>query len=123
MANNLKVRKVRVGSTDIGGLKSSRYEKMQVTFGVIQAADYAVGDTIIFSDVPSADVVRATIVAHAVSPVTLEVLPGTDLTSALPLVVGGSAVKISYIIEYIRGTGRVGGNSGGDLLQVTLGAS
>lgn len=105
-----KVKKVAVDTTDIAGLKSSRYEKLQVSYGAIPAASYTLGDTIVFSDVPSRDIIRATVVAHTATPVTLEVFPATDVTSAMTLNLPDNATKpkLSYIIEYVRGTGRVG---------------
>lgn len=121
------VKKLAVATTDIGGLKSSRYEKLQVSYGSIEASSYDLLDTIVFSDVPAQSLVRATFVAHDVSPVTLEVYPGTaDLS--LPLTVGSlsSPVKISYVIEYSRGGGRVGDSSAddsgeGQLLTIVVG--
>jgi hypothetical protein len=106
------VKKVATGDSDLGGLKSSRYEKLQVSYGLIQASSYDLLDTLVFSDVPSQDIVRATLVAHADSPVTFKVYPGT--TSAdQPLTIGGlsAPVNISYVIEYIRGGGRVGSDA------------
>jgi hypothetical protein len=103
------VKKVATAATDVGGLKSSRYEKLQVSYGSIEASSYSLLDTIVFTDVPAQDIVRATIVAHDVSPVTLEVYPGT-VGNAGPLTIGGisAPVKLSYVIEYVRGGGRVG---------------
>lgn len=119
-----KVKKLKVEANDIKGLKSSRYEKLQVSYGAVEAADYAVGDTLVFWDVPARDIVKATIVAHAASPVTLDIYPGTDVSAALPLAIGASPVKISYVIEYVRGTGKVASSTDqGDLLQIALGAS
>jgi len=103
------VKKTAVSATDVGGLNSSRYEKLQVSYGSIEASSYDLLDTIVFTDVPSKSLVRATFVAHDVSPVTLEVYPGTaDLN--LPLTIGSlsTPVKISYVIEYVRGSGLVG---------------
>ena len=118
------IKKVAVAATDIAGQKSSRYEKMQVSFGVVEASDYEVGDTLVFSDVPSLDIIKAVVIAHADSPVTLEIYPGTDVSDAIPLVVGADPVKISYVIEYIRGTGKVGaGDAQGKVLKISLGAS
>jgi hypothetical protein len=120
------------GVSEIAGLKSSRYEKLQISYGVIKAADYTLGDTVIFADVPARDIVKAEIVAHAAQPITLEVYPGTDVTEALDIAVLDE-VDVSYIIEYVRGTGRtvVGEdengdpvfNGEGDLLKITLSAS
>lgn len=126
MPKNISVKKVAVnvpGTTtakDVGGLKSSRYERLQVSYGVIGELDYANGDTLVFSDVPSRDIIRATIIVHTTNPAELYVLPGTDLTSALTLN-ATEKKKISYVIEYVRGTGRPANNlDQGDLLKVTV---
>jgi hypothetical protein len=128
----LKVKKVAVAATDIGGLLSSRYEKLQVSYGVIAPTDYAVGDSIVFADVPSKSIIRATVVAHdPQAPAVLDVYPGSDknspFTLSLPTGVPGP-VEISYIIEYVRGTGRVGTTTGdnsgeGELFTVVTAAS
>jgi hypothetical protein len=112
----LKVRKLGIGATDISGLKSSRYEKLQVSYGSIDSTAYALGDTLVFSDVPSKDIIRATVVAHATVPVTLEVYPGTSNANPFTLQVATTqaACKLSYIIEYVRGCGRVGSALGDD---------
>jgi len=105
------IKKVATGASDLSGLKSSRYEKLQVSYGVIAAGTYTLGDTLVFSDVPSQDIIKATVVSHGSDPSVLDVYPGSDnsgtFTLNLPASVT-SAVKLSYIIEYIRGTGRVG---------------
>ena len=112
------VKKYAVETTDIGGLKSSRYEKLQVSYGTIPSDSYSVGDLLVFGDVPSRDIIRATIVAHAVSPVVLEIYPGTDISSAVSFDIVTN-VEISYVIEYVRGSGQVGdGSSEGDLLTL-----
>jgi hypothetical protein len=131
-----KIKKVAVNTTtDIGGLKSSRYEKLQVSYGSIEASSYAFLDTLVFADVPARDIIKASIIAHTDPVVSLEVYPGTDVSAPLTLDIPEPA-KISYIIEYVRGTGRVGPEgygtdaygsgqaleSGeGDLLQVAIG--
>jgi hypothetical protein len=105
-----KIKKIAVDTNDIGGLKSSRYEKLQVSFGSIEASSYSFLDTLSFADVPARDIIRASIVAHTNPVVSLDVYPGTD-TSA-PLTLSGASLtapaKISYVIEYVRGSGRVG---------------
>lgn len=131
----VKVKKVAVdtdrtdGSYDISGLLSSRYEKLQVSYGVIAPTDYALGDSIVFSDVPSKSIIRATVVAHdPQAPAVLDVYPGSDknspFTLKIPVGVAGT-VELSYIIEYVRGTGRVGSTTGdnsgeGELFTVVL---
>jgi hypothetical protein len=134
----IKVKKVAVdtdrtnGSYDISGLLSSRYEKLQVSYGVIAPTDYALGDSIVFSDVPSKSIIRATVVAHdPQAPAVLDVYPGSDKNSPFtlktPTGVTGP-VELSYIIEYVRGTGRVGSTTGdnsgeGELFTVVLASS
>lgn len=107
-----KVKKLAIESSDIGGLKSSRYEKLQVSYGHIPAGSISTDDVLSFSDVPSADILRATLVAHEATPVVLEIYPGTNVSSQLSmnLAQGAGLVtsKISYVIEYVRGTGKVG---------------
>jgi hypothetical protein len=132
-----RIRKIAVETNDVGGLKSSRYEKLQVSYGSVEASSYLLLDTLSFADVPARDIIRATIVAHTDPVITLDVYPGTD--TSVPLTLSGvtAPAKISYVIEYVRGSGRVGPNaygsaeygsadqeleSGeGQLLQVTIG--
>jgi hypothetical protein len=116
----LHIKKYPVETTDRGGLKSSRYEKLQVSYGTIAAADYTMGDTLVFADVPSRDVIRATFIAHTTNPAELYVYPGTDVSGTISLA-ATSKQKISYVIEYVRGTGRVASETDqGDLLKVTI---
>lgn len=107
-----KVKKVAVADNDVAGLKSSRYEKLQVSYGYIPANKISTGDVLSFTDVPSADILRATLVAHEATPVVLEVFPGSDVSSQLSMnLLQSSGVvtsNISYVIEYVRGTGKVG---------------
>jgi len=196
------VKKMSASSSDVAGLKSTRYEKLQVSYGSIErgfsgtgsiagtvltvatvtsgsiqigtvisgtnvtpttrvvsfgtgtggagtynivtadtqtaalgnifGTSYAFGDTLVFSEVPSQDIVRATIVAHAgaAGPAVLDIYPGSDnsgtFTLGLTDATGANTTppKISYIIEYVRGTGRVGPStyeSGeGELLKVII---
>jgi hypothetical protein len=118
-----RIRKVAVETNDVGGLKSSRYEKLQVSYGSIEASSYSLLDTLSFVDVPARDIIRASIIAHTSPAVSLEIYPGTDVSSSLTLSGVTSPVKLSYVIEYVRGSGRVGETSGvdGDLLQVIVG--
>jgi hypothetical protein len=131
----------------IGGLVTSRYEKASMAFGTIPAGSYNCGDTISFDDVDSKYIVEAHVTAHlGGSVVTLDVVPGTNLTTGpLALNIGTGATGagtggtgtysnsnpgplLSYVIYYIRGNGAVQasanvGGSAGDLLQVTVSAS
>jgi len=117
---NKSVKKVSTGADVLGGLQTSRYEKSEVAYGVIPAAAYAIGDTLVFDGVPSFKIFEGTVTIHAASPVTLEILPGTSLDSPLSMV-SSTAEDISYVLHYIRGAGKTGsGASQGDLLQVTI---
>jgi hypothetical protein len=118
-----KVKKYAVEATDLSGLKSSRYERLQVSYGTIESGSYTIGDYLVFADVPSRDIIRATVVSHQTVPVSLEVYPGTDTSVALALPLA-STYKLSYLIEYVRGSGKVGaGASEGDLLTVHVTAA
>ena len=122
----LSVRKLAADSTQVGGLTTSRYEKNSVAFGVIPAASYNLGDTISFDDINSQQIISANVVLQTGSPVTLQVIPGTNLGSALQLATTQKA-DISYVVHYIRGNGRVGAdpsNDGqGQVLQIRVGSA
>jgi hypothetical protein len=118
--STLHIKKYPVEATDRGGLKSSRYEKLQVSYGVISKTSYTSGDTLVFGDVPARDIIRATIVVHSTNPAELYIYPGTAVSGTLALR-ATEHEDISYVIEYVRGTGRVGTNlDQGDLLKVTV---
>jgi hypothetical protein len=108
------IKKIAVETSDIAGLKSSRYEKLQVSYGAIASSQYAINDTLSFSGIPSQDIIRATVIAHSATPGTLEVYPASDKNSTFTLTIPGSTtpVDLSYIVEYVRGTGQVGSASG-----------
>jgi hypothetical protein len=121
--NNMATKSIKklAGQGEIGGLNTSRYEKAEVAFGVIAVGDYNLADIAVFDDVRSHKIIEARITAHTESPVTLEINPGTDLTNPI-LLNYASHVKVSYVIHYVRGSGKVGaGPSEGDLLKVILG--
>lgn len=103
-----RIKKVAVETNDVGGLKSSRYERLQVSYGSIEASDYSLLDTLSFAEVPARDIIKASIIAHTSPVVSLDVYPGTDVSSPLTLAGITSPVKLSYIIEYVRGSGCVG---------------
>jgi hypothetical protein len=122
MANHYVKKTASRESTDISGMRSSRYEKLQVSYGTIEASSYSLLDTLVFDEIPSKEIVSASIVAHTAPPTVLDILPDTDL--AAPLVLGGltSPAKLSYVIRYVRGTGAVGESSAMEsLLQVVIG--
>jgi len=129
MPKNISIKKVAVNvpgtstAKDVGGLKSSRYEKLQMSYGSISKDDYSSGDTLVFSDVPARDIIRATIIVKTANPAELYVYPFTDVTGTLTLN-ATSKEDISYVIEYVRGTGRPGtATNQGDLLKVTINTS
>jgi hypothetical protein len=95
------------GEKSIGGLKSSRYEKLQVSYGVVQTDGYNTNDVLLFGDIPARDVIRATFIVHTANPAELYIYPGTDVSGEL-LLKASSKERISYVVEYVRGTGRVG---------------
>lgn len=116
------------GHTSVGGLKSSRYEKLQISYGALTTAQYSWGDTISFGDIPSRDIIRASVVAHSTNPATLEVYPASDKADTFTLQVPGNALApLSYIIEYVRGVGKVNapsdeyaGTAEGEKFAVTI---
>ena len=95
------------GEKSVGGLKSSRYEKLQVSYGVIPILDYDTNDLLVFGDIPARDVIRATFIVHTANPAELYIYPGTDVSGEL-LLKSKTKERISYVVEYVRGTGRVG---------------
>jgi hypothetical protein len=102
------VKKIALTTSDISGLKSSRYERLQVSYGAIATSQYSWGDTITFADIPSRDIIRASVVAHSTNPATLEVYPASDKADPFTLQVPGPALApLSYIVEYVRGVGKV----------------
>lgn len=95
----------------------------------IYGGSYGLGETLTFADVPSQDIVKATVVAHGDSaPSVLDVYPASSRAGVFELLLSDLAnvtfpVKLSYIIEYIRGGGRVGTTteaSEGELFRVTV---
>jgi hypothetical protein len=121
------IKKTKVNTNDVGGLKSTRYEKIQVSYGTIAPSEWAWGgagagdDILVFSEIPAREIIRATLVLHRTTPVVLDIYPGTDTSSVIQWVVGGTAAdrpNISYVVEYLRGTGSVGTSGPGDLLRV-----
>ena len=88
---------------------------------------YGLGETLVFADVPSQDIIKAAVVAHADgAPAVLDIYPASNKAGAFSLNVPSTVtypVKLSYVIEYIRGGGRVGSaseGSEGQLLSVAI---
>lgn len=93
----------------------------------IYGGAYGLGETLIFSDVPSQDIIKAVIVAHADGqPSALDIYPASNKSGVFSLAIPNTVtypVKLSYVIEYIRGGGRVGSTSEGSegqLLSVAV---
>lgn len=111
------------GSMGTLAAKRSRYEKLEVGYGKIPSAAYAVGDTLSFDAFPMKGLVYAKFVSNGE---VLEVFAGADLSSPLDFDISNSSstADISYVISYIKGTGKVNGptNVAGDgvLLQITV---
>lgn len=123
---NVNVKNSSTGSMGTRAAKRTRYEKMEVAYGKIPATAWAVGDTLIFDQIPMLDLVHARFVASAGDTPELELFHGADLSSdidwdinAAPTDAAGAT--ISYVISYIRGTGRVASNTDqGKLLKLTV---
>lgn len=106
--------------------KRSRYEKSEFAYGKIPAAAYAVGDTLVFNDPPMRELIKAELSANGE---TLAVYHGADLSSAVAfdIINDAATADISYVIQYIRGTGNVktatAEKGEGLLLSVTVSSS
>ena len=124
----VNVKNSSTGTLGTIAAKRSRYEKMETAYGKIPAAAWAVGDTLIFDQIPMLALVHAKFVASTPSGTTneLELFHGADLSSAVAWDLNAepaaaAAATISYVVEYIRGTGRVATNTDqGKLLKITI---
>ena len=106
---NKYIRKVSTGASVVGGLQTSRYEKMEIAFGTIAADKYTFTDKISFG-LPTDQIIDGRIIFHASPDASLDIYPGLDLS--VPLIVDGAAVgAVSYVLRYLRGTGIVGAAS------------
>ena len=116
------VRKLAETSNQVGGMNVSGFERNKTAFGVIEASSYSIGDVLSFDYADTNRIIDARITTHEISPVTLEILPGTDLTNPIQLNVA-APVKISYVINYVKGAGRPGITSSGregQLLRIEI---
>lgn len=117
---------VKNSLTNTKAAKRTRYEKLEVAYGKIPAAAYAVGDTLSFDHSPVKSLVHAKFTANGHA---LEVFHGADLSSALAFDIlnSSSTSDISYVISYIKGTGHVNaaGTFAGDgeRIQLTIASS
>lgn len=123
---NVNVKNSPTGSMGTLAAKRTRYEKMETAYGKIPAAAWAVGDTLIFDQIPMLSLVHAKFVASAGSTNELEIFHGADLSSAIAWDLNAepaaaAAATISYVIEYVRGTGKVASNTDqGKTLKITV---
>lgn len=105
--------------------KRSRYEKAEVAFGKILAASWEDGDTLVFDQIPMKELIHARLVSSAGSTTELELFHGADLSSAIAWNISNSntTTDISYVISYIRGTGKLQDSTAqageGKLLRIT----
>lgn len=103
--------------------KRTRYEKMETAYGKIPAAAWAEGDTLIFDQIPMLSLVHAKFVSNGE---ILELFHGTDLTSDIDwdILNDGDSADVSYVVSYIRGTGKVAnGTDQGKVIQLTVASS
>lgn len=123
---NVNVKNSPTGSMGTIAAKRTRYEKMETAYGKIPAAAWAVGDTLIFDQIPMLSLVHAKFVASAGSTNELEIFHGADLSNAVAWDLNAepaaaAAATISYVIEYVRGTGKVASNTDqGKTLKITV---
>jgi hypothetical protein len=121
------VKKLTFVENEIGGLKIARANRAAIAYGVIEGTDYNYFDVLVFG-INSNDIIDARITAHAPNPSVVEILPGTNLEEPIDLFVDtndSAPVKLSYVIHYVQGTGKVGNldndNPGeGKLLQIRV---
>jgi hypothetical protein len=107
---------------DIPGLVVSTPSRTRVAFGTIESWQYELDDILSFDSISTYKIIEARITAHDEHPITLEVLPGTDLTNPLELNIV-FPVKLSYVIHYLSGAGKIGNSqdsSVGQCLQIRL---
>lgn len=123
---NVSVKNSATGTMGNKAAKRSRFEKAEVAFGKIPAAAYTVGDTLVFNQPPMRSLIKAELVSNGE---TLQVFHGADLSSAVAfdIVADGITADISYVITYIRGTGKVKTSTSeageGAVLSVTVSSS
>lgn len=129
----VQVKNSTTGTMGTVAAKRARYEKSEVSYGKIPAAAYAAGDTLSFDHIPMKELIHARFVAiadnNSDTPAVLEVFHGASLASALDfdIINDGDTADISYVVTYIRGTGKVKDSSTtageGKLLKITVASS
>jgi len=105
MPANVNVKNSATGAMSTKAAKRSRFEKSEIAYGTIPAGAYAVGDTLVFANIPSKEIIHARFVAGTGK--SLELFCGANLSTPVAWNVanGGATSAISYVVTYIRGTG------------------
>ena len=123
---DVNVKNSATGDMGTVAAKRTRYEKMETAYGKIPAAAWEVGDTLIFDQIPMLALVHAKFVAGAGDGQALELFHSADLSSDInwDIVNDGDTATISYVVEYIRGTGKVADNTDqGKVIKLTIASS
>lgn len=113
-------------TTNTQAVRRTRYEKMETAFGKILAAQYAVGDTLIFNKIPSKEIIHVSLAGATKGK---EMYYGTDFSAAVAFDINNSSATadLYYTISYIRGTGRIDDSvvekGEGQILKVTVASS
>jgi hypothetical protein len=88
--------------------KRTRYEKSEVAFGQIKVnsntPDIVIGDTAVFDQIPSKEIIEARFVTDAGN--ELDLFVGDNATNTpVTFTVDKATTLINYVVSYIRGTG------------------
>ena len=118
----VEVRNSSTGTMGTAAAKRTRYEKAETAYGVINingaTPDAIYGDIMSLTQAPIKEVIHAAFASDAATPDKLELFrDASDVDAPIDFVVTGDASKISYVIDYIRGTGHVGAGNAGDGAQ------
>jgi hypothetical protein len=89
-----------VQSGDIGGMQTSRYDKLEVAFGTIPTGSFAVGDQLNFVSVRSKTILKAEFRQNGVSLGSF--LNDTNFSTPVSLA-GTGGTTFGYWIMYLRG--------------------
>jgi hypothetical protein len=120
---DVNVKNSSTGDMGTIAAKRTRYEKMETAYGKIPAAAWEADDTLIFDQIPMLNLVHAKFVAGAGAGEALELFHGADLSDPIDwdIVNDGDSASISYVIEYVRGTGKVASNEDqGKVIKLTI---
>jgi len=108
-------KEVKNSLTNPDAAKRSRYEKLEVAYGTIKSSDWADGDILVLDQIPMLALVHAKFVAAAGNNPVIELFNSSDLDGPIYYNLAGGIggpVDISYVVSYIRGTGKVQDNGG-----------